>query len=148
MLDVRVSQYPWEVVVNGMLPSDVEHPPRYQLLLLHPELSLELSTESLDKFTPKEVMSVDVVGVTRYTSDHYRHFWGLSAITAHRSDLGIGFGGRIRFGSIVSAGVTWDDADRDGEYFDQAPYVIISADLFRVLQSRAEKLVEIRKRLR
>lgn len=144
-----VSQYPWEVLFNGLLSSPgIQYPPRYQLLLFHPEISVEFSTHSFDNFVPEEAMTIDIIGLTYYTSDDFSHFWGISTITSHRSDLGLGIGARLRFGASVNAGIIWHDIDDDGNYFDASPYAVLSLDFFQLLKSRADKLREVRDEIR
>ena len=59
------SQYPWEALLNGYLTSfDIQHPPKLQYLLLHPELSFEVKTDNLQ--AKIEVLTVEVIGILRY----------------------------------------------------------------------------------
>jgi hypothetical protein len=131
-LDRGFSQYPWEGLVNSWAMKgkyDVTSPPDRQWIVVHPELGVALSTEKPIK--AKEVLTIEALGHLFYYGDNLDNYWGLAAITSLRDDVGIGFGGTIHFHRYVNIGVTWHDVNRNNNYFDDAPFVQFSIDLFK-----------------
>lgn len=135
------SQYPWEMVLNGSAigpHSDIQHPPTRQWILAHPELGIETGTagRGAANLTAKESMVVQALGHVWYrwpASDEIDpRWWGLSATVSLREEIrpGVGFTGH--YGKVINVGVLWHDLDRDGNPFNETPYVFTGVDLFRL----------------
>ncbi|MFN0058580.1 MAG: hypothetical protein ACKVX7_09015 [Planctomycetota bacterium] len=143
-LDRGYSQYPWESLVNGKLWSPIrwDKVPRQQLVLLHPELGMEVAIRNDRDAKTDELLLLHVLGYVRYFGADRDYFLGASATAASSDDNGFGFGSTLHLGfpqltknfTHLSVGVLWHDIDDDGDYFDQAPFVSLSIDLLSLLQ--------------
>lgn len=133
------SQYPWEAAFNGwVLNFHAFDPPDKQWILAHPSLAVEASTLSLDQVTAKEVLSVELLGFLWYFGEANEHFCGVSVAAVLRDDLGPGVGPVLHWRRNVSVGVAWHDVDGN-DRFDDDPYVFMSFDVFRFLQTEGPR---------
>ncbi len=131
------SQYPWEALLNGHLTSfDIQHPPKLQYLLLHPELSFEVKTDNLQ--AKIEVLTVEVIGILRYQNE-WKNFYGLSLIVNMRDDLGAGVGALVHY-NMYSLGIVWHDIDDDGNRFDDPPFLTVGIDLYKLFENKNSRL--------
>lgn len=139
------SQYPWEIALNGVttaVRSDIQHPPGRQWILLHPELGVEVGTAGAGaaNLTAKESVLIQAVGHVWYrwpaSTDKDPRWWGFSATVALREELRPGVGFTVHYGKILNAGMLWHDVDRDGNPFNDTPYVQTGLDLFRLAKKR------------
>ena len=139
-IDEARSQYPWEVLLNGWIigSGTIERPPMRQLVLAHPTVAVEMTTEDIQELRAKETLAIEAIGLIAY---RWRNasapgaglsWWGLSAIASIREDMRPGVGALLHYGRMVTLGVTWHDDDRDDAWFDRPPYVIASFDLFQL----------------
>lgn len=144
-VDQGMSQYPWEAGLNNYLAPEgtIEFPPARQWILLHPELGVEVSTDGIKDLRVKESLLVEAVGHVWY---RWRkagdpgaglRWWGVSAAASLRDDLRPGIGLVGHYGKLYTLGVLWHDGDEDGAWFDQAPFVVLGLDLFRLVADRA-----------
>ncbi|MBK7642121.1 MAG: hypothetical protein IPJ19_03585 [Planctomycetes bacterium] len=142
-LDNGYSQYPWESLVNGFV-LDIPDlgPPDHQWILLHPALGIELSTDNFGDMHVKEALDLELLGFLKYTGKKYDNFYGGSLALSFRDDIGPGIGAVAHLGRNWNVGVSWHDTDDDGRYFDQAPYVFFSLDLYRFVGKQESKLSE------
>lgn len=139
-----MSQYPWEAVFNTHLAPEgtIEFPPSRQWVLLHPQVGVEVSTGGLRNLRAKESLLVEVVGHVWYRWHETGHggvglrWWGISAAASLRDDLPPGVGVVGHWGRLFTVGVLWHDGDEDGAWFDQAPFVVLGLDLFRLVEDR------------
>lgn len=142
-LDNGYSQYPWESLFNGAVLDIPElGPPDRQWILLHPTLGVEVSTHALDDVQAKESLDLELIGYLKYKGEMYDDFWGGSLTVSLRDDLSPGLGVLAHFSRSFNLGVSWHDVDRDGRYFDEAPYLFFSLDLFRFVQAQKSDLRE------
>ena len=157
-----MSQFPWEAALNGWLigADNIQYPPTHQWILAHPELGVEVSTRSLKEITAKESLSIELFGHIWY---HWKRldspeaglrWWGLSAAVSLRDDQRPGVGFVAHYGRFVTLGILWHDVNRDGRWFNDAPFVMMGIDLFRFAEDRApayqkkwERALEVRERL-
>ena len=131
------SQYLWEALLNGHLTSfDIQHPPKLQYLLLHPELSFEVKTDNLQ--AKIEVLTVEVIGILRYQNE-WKNFYGLSLIVNMRDDLWAGVGALVHY-NMYSLGIVWHDIDDDGNRFDDPPFLTVGIDLYKLFENKNSRL--------
>lgn len=157
-----MSQFPWEAAFNSWTigADDIQFPPLRQWILLHPELGVAVSTNRLQEMTAKESLSIELLGHLWYRWKNVEkpeaglRWWGLSAVAALRDDLRPGIGLLAHYGRFVTVRVTWHDADEDGRWFNDAPFILFGIDLFRFAENRVpayqkkwEKALELRGRL-
>lgn len=140
-----MSQFPWEAAFNSWTigADNIQYPPTRQWILMHPELGVEINTNSLKEITAKESLAIELFGHVWY---HWRNldqpekglrWWGLSAAASLRDDLRPGIGFIAHYGRFVTFGITWHDPDEDGRWFNDAPFVMMGIDLFRFAEERA-----------
>lgn len=139
-----MSQFPWEAAFNSWTigADNIQYPPTRQWILMHPELGVEINTNSLKEITAKESLAIELFGHVWY---HWRNldqpekglrWWGLSAAASLRDDLRPGIGFIAHYGRFVTFGITWHDPDEDGRWFNDAPFVMMGIDLFRFAEER------------
>jgi hypothetical protein len=139
-----MSQFPWEAAFNGWAigADNIQYPPTRQWILFHPELGVEIGTKSFKEITAKESLAVELVGHVWYrwkTLDKPEaglQWWGVSAAVSLRDDLRPGIGFITHYGRFVTLGLTWHDANRDGRWFNDAPFITMGVDLFRFAEDR------------
>jgi hypothetical protein len=142
------SQYPWEAAFNGLVigAQDIQFPPSHQWVLFHPELGVEVSTNSIKDLRAKESLIVDVVGHTWYRWRDANEpskgldYWGIAAVTAFRSDLRPGIGVMAHYGRFINVGVIWRDSNSDSKWFNEPPFFVMGIDLFRFAEYKAPHL--------
>lgn len=140
-----MSQFPWEAAFNSWAigADDIQYPPRRQWILAHPELGVEVSTNRLIDLTAKQSLSIELVGHVWYRWKNLEkpetglRWWGISAAASLRDDLRPGVGLVGHWGRFVTLGILWHDADRDGGWFDDPPFLMFGIDLFRFADDRA-----------
>ncbi len=133
------SQYPWEALLNGWVMNfHAFNPPDKQVILAHPSLAVEASTLSFDEMTAKEVLNVELLGFLWYFGQNNEHYTGLSLSAVLRDDLRPGFGPVLHWRRNISLGLAWHDVDGNDK-FDEDPYVFMSVDAFRFMQSEGPK---------
>lgn len=136
------SQYPWEALFNGWVVSyDVFDPPDEQWIFLHPTLGVEASTVSLDEITADEVFNVELLGYLHYYGTDNERYLGASLAATLRSDIGPGIGLVTHWTKGFSLGITWHGEQED-------PFVYLSFDLFRFLQTEGPAFRESYDRVR
>ena len=59
------------------------------------------------------------------------------ASSSESNDLRPGIGLVGHYGKLVTLGVLWHDRDENNNWFDQAPYLVLGIDLFRLVEDRA-----------
>jgi len=157
----EMSQFPWEAAFNGWAigADDIQNPPRRQWILFHPELGVEVSTRSFKDLTAKESLSIELFGKIWY---HWKNidkpeaglrWWGVAAALSLRDDLRPGIGFVAHYGRFVTLGLVWHDTNRDGRWFNDAPFLMFGIDLFRFAQDRIpanqkkwERALDVRER--
>ena len=157
-----MSQFLWEAAFNSATigADNIQYPPMRQWILLHPELGVEIGTKSFKEVTAKESLAIELLGHVWY---HWRNLdkpeaglrWGgISAAVSLRDDLRPGIGFIAHWGRFVTLGVTWHDANEDGRWFNDAPFIMMGIDLFRFADDRVpayqkkwERAIEVRERL-
>ncbi len=139
-LENGYSQYPWESLVNGKLwKFSAFDPPDRQLIFLHPTVGVEMSTVSLKKLVADEVINVELLGYVAYYGDDHENFLGGSIAASLRDRVKPGIGVVFHWNRSVSVGVSWHDLDDDGNPFNDNPFVYLSFDLFRYVQSEGPR---------
>ena len=139
-LENGYSQYPWESFVNGKLWNfSAFEPPTDQLIFLHPALGIEASTVSLDQLTANESLNVEILGYLHYYGDDHEHFLGASIAASLQDQIAPGLGLVVHWTKSFSVGVSWHDIDDNGNPFNDTPYLFLSFDLYRYLQSEGSQ---------
>jgi hypothetical protein len=144
MVEEGRSQYPWEALINGWIIGEgtIQQPPMKQLVVAHPSVAVEMTTEDIKNLRAKEALSVELLGLIRY---HWKHrdaptdglsWWGVSGVMSLREDLRPGAGFLLHYGRMVTLGAVWHDDDEDDKWFDRPPYVIASVDLYQMAKGR------------
>jgi hypothetical protein len=123
MDEVTTRQLPWEVGVNALLgpTGDIEHPPSWQLALLHPSVGVEIGPEGLegarlDELTGRLAVGVEILGFQRYAfrAERVDMTWGLSAYVSRIEDTGdLGLGPLLRMGGVGDVAVVFRNFDLD-----------------------------------
>jgi hypothetical protein len=121
--EVTTRQLPWEVGVNALLgpTGDIEHPPSWQLALLHPSVGVEIGPEGLegarlDALTGRLAVGIEILGFQRYAfrAERVEMTWGLSAYVSRIEDTGdLGLGPLLRMGGVGDVAVVFRNFDLD-----------------------------------
>jgi hypothetical protein len=145
------SQYPWELALNSArFDAKAIHPPRDQIVFLHPALSLELvqqpsgtgsgGVQNLHRFT---TVTVEPIGFISYKTG-YDWYLGLSALVSiPEKELPLGAGAMVHIGQLGNLGYVFRSKDIAGNRRDG---IIISADLLQLLSSMPRTWRENRER--
>jgi hypothetical protein len=144
------TMYPWEAGLNAWWVGGgtTQYPPMHQWVLLHPQISVSLSTESLADVTARDAFCVEVLGHIWYQWHDESQpqdgigWWGISAIAVFRDDMRPGAGLALEYGRMMTLGVAWHDDDEDNDWFDNAPYFVMSVDLLSFTQEKAQQYRE------
>lgn len=130
-LNHGVSQYPWEMWLNGKAMSySLESPPTSQLVFIHPDAAIEVGPIRKADATLSEAVTVAVLGWIKYYGADEGSLFGGAAVASFRDDMGMGVGGTLYFGPGANLGLVWHDTDRNGS-FDGRPFLSLSIDLFQ-----------------
>lgn len=95
------SQYPWEFLINSLFYSGKRpliSPPKSQLILLHPNLSLEIDFTDIGSLKSYESLNIEVLGFARNIDD-FKKSIGASFAVSLNNTLGNGYGGIISINS-------------------------------------------------
>lgn len=141
--------FPWEALVNSWLWKDrpiKDGPPRDLLVLAHPSLGAEMRT-TLSGSSVEAAFAIEPLGWVHYPKARAHKTWyGLSALTTFRGDMGIGLGGVARFQNFT-AGVVWHDDDRDGRPWNSRPHIFIGLDLYQFAGQRLRRYEDFKDRV-
>jgi hypothetical protein len=134
------SQYPWELAINGLwFDAASINPPRWQLIVAHPALSLEFRTRDLhlDELVRSNTVTLEPIGFIRYSST-FVNYVGVSALLSLPSEERVGAGVLAHIGTYGKIGyVFWRSRDETGR---RDPALIISADLYQFLAAMPTRL--------
>jgi len=134
------SQFPWELAINGLwFDAAAVNPPRWQLVVAHPAVSMEFTTRDLhlDQLIRSNAVTLEPLGLIRYSST-FVNYVGLSALVSLPSDERVGAGLLAHIGTYGKIGyVFWRSRDESGR---RDPAVVISADLFQFFSSMPGRL--------
>ncbi|MCK4510790.1 hypothetical protein KAW64_03575 [bacterium] len=152
-LDDGKTMYPWEAGLNAWLVGggDVQNPPMHQWILVHPQICASISSELLEEVTARDAFCVEMLGHIWYSwQDDFRpaeglDWWGVSAIAVFRDDMRPGAGLAIEYGKMMTLGVAWHDENEDDDWFNDAPYLVLSIDLLSFTQEKAGQYREFRR---
>jgi hypothetical protein len=139
------TMYPWEAGLNAWWVGGgtTQRPPLHQWILLHPQLAASVSSESFSDLRARDAFCVEVLGHLWYGwHDECRPeeglgWWGLTAVAMFRDDMRPGVGFALEYGRTLTLGVAWHDDDEDDDWFDNAPYVVMSVDLLSFTRETA-----------
>jgi hypothetical protein len=135
-----LSMMPWELAVNGwwaFKPGSLT-PPKWQLVLAHPALGLEVGRPA-DALRRLEVGTLEPLGFVVYRGDR-RTYVGGSALITVPSGEDFGYGGMLHLGRSVKAGYVWrEERSRSG--------VVLSADLYQMIAKAPELLRDAQARV-
>jgi hypothetical protein len=146
------SQYPWELALNSARFDDKAiHPPRNQIILLHPAVSLELvpqpggtdggsSLKDLHRFTS---VTIEPVGFISYKTGYEWYLGASLLVSAPQPELPLGAGAMIHLGEVGKLGYVFRSKRGDGRRRDG---IVISADLLQLLTSMPKTWQENRDR--
>ena len=135
------SQFPWELLINSSRFRPTEQdPPRRQIVLLHPALSLELVAPSLDSLAHLrrlDAISIEPFGYLWYNRSRSMYY-GMSSLVSLPSDGLIGLGAMAHIGTYGKLGVIlWRAEDAVGS---ENRSVVVSADLYQFLTGVPQRL--------
>lgn len=125
--------FPWEALANSALLANkdiVSGPPLNQVVLFHPSAGAEIQT-GLRESRLNAALAIEPIGWVHYPSaKKHRTWWGVSALTTFRNDMGLGVGGAARYDHFM-AGIVWHDSDNDRRLFNSKPFIFIGVDLYQ-----------------
>ena len=142
------SQFIWELFLNDRMydavPEGFPDPPGKQIILFHPNASLEYAWDADDRVNG--VLTVELVGVNflrwHDNSSDMGNAIGVSAVVnfADRGDYNaVSYGGMVHYANRYSAGLAYEK----GGSFN----AFVSFDLARGIAGQSKKLREFRDRL-
>ena len=134
------SQYPWELLINGLRPNRSLAPPSHQIVLLHPSVAVEVSNIgsgfSTRDIYRRDVMAVEWLGFVRRWGRDWSRSFGLSAVSSFSRSPGTDVGVMLHWGSLIELGVT-----RQPLVDGRRPYgALLTADFYRMLDPLRGKL--------
>ncbi|MBI3553098.1 MAG: hypothetical protein HY077_11335 [Elusimicrobia bacterium] len=142
-------EFPWEALVNGALMTDkdiAKGPPLDQLVLFHPSAGAEMQV-GLRESKLAASLAVEPFGWVHYPRDSkHRTWWGVSALTTFRNDMGLGVGAAARYQNFM-AGVLWHDSDNDKRLFNTKPFVFVGVDLYQFAGQQLRRYETVRDRV-
>jgi hypothetical protein len=137
--DKSYSQYPWELALNSArFDAKAIHPPRDQIVLMHPAVSLELAQrpggtgpaiENLHRFT---TVTVEPVGYISYRTGYEWYLGASLLVSIPEKELPLGAGAMAHIGQALNVGYVFRSRDLAGNRRDG---IIVSADLLQLFTS-------------
>jgi hypothetical protein len=132
------SQYPWEFAINSFLLKNkrpIVKPPSKQLILLHPNISLELDTSDLDALKTYQVFNIELLGMA-WNYNNYSDYFSVSGLLTLNNDLGNGYGGMLSWNDFQLGVVHHTSIKKTN--------LIITIDLIKFIQKGVTKWDNIR----
>lgn len=123
------ASYPWELPLNP--PGADLMPPRWQVVLLHPGLAVEIAGfREIESARRADAVLVEPLGVLRY-NDARSFYIGASVVASFTDSESPGLGALIHAGPYLKAGYVFrreadGEPDRDG--------ILLTADLLQILR--------------
>ncbi len=139
------SQYPWELVVNGLsrpAPADLA-PPARQIVLLHPSFGVEVAGR-WDQLQRLDVLAVEPLGLLWYNASRTSYV-GVSALVTVPSTAGMGVGALVHLGRVARVGYVVRRAVAPGVHRNG---VMMSIDAYRLAAGVPGQLRGVVERLR
>jgi hypothetical protein len=145
------SQYPWELLINGLFTGrgaaetlEDLAPPSMQLVILHPGIALEASgfADGLDELRRLDVLAVEPLGLLFY-NERRTSYVGISTVLSIPRDAGAGFGALLHLGRRAQLGFIYRNRESSG----RGSGLLFSADLFGLLTGVPQSLREARDRV-
>lgn len=142
--------FPWEALTNSALLANkdiLSGPPLNQVVLFHPSAGAEIQT-GLRESRLNAALAIEPIGWVHYPSaKKHRTWWGVSALTTFRNDMGLGVGGAARYDHFM-AGIVWHDSDNDRRLFNSKPFIFIGVDLYQFAGKQIRRYETFREKVK